>query len=544
MDRTEVIAILLLLLLALFLRELDINRPLYGDEADWYKSALILVNGDQRWQNNYISDSPPLGKAVFVSFYALGFGDFRQVTVLFAMASLIVTYFMARDFMGRQSALLSLIVLATSAYAVVGAQHVDRDGGMLAFLSMLTFYGYLKYATSEAHANKWLGISLLAFLAAVLMRTNMVVLVVPLLVFEYLKVGAGSTLLRRLATAAKALAPFAVAFVLSFAIWLVLDSLMQLQTMSNTLAHYLTYATGSNQDLNSRLLRTAGSVGRVLARLSPPMALALVVSAYGLWESRKKISRKEAGLLAIMLAWIGVGAASALLVTQGNVPAYFAPTMPAIAIIVGCFCTRAEVRGLKWFAFALMLALAYAGLLGYIDFNEVNLLLLPAAGIGAFVLAAAYWLVDRKRGLARLAVVLLAMGMASSAFMLGGLRTYDAMRSQAVADAAGYFEIVGAQKIAESQERTLDLYVDGTVRQYAERGTCAMVDGRPCPPDEVANFPAGFYVVNFPLRPLALDPAVGAQFRFNLFYEAGVENCALERSYRAHDIVLSEIYRC
>ena len=66
-DRTEVIAILLLLLLALFLRELDINRPLYGDEADWYKSALILVNGDQRWQNNYISDSPPLGKAVFVS---------------------------------------------------------------------------------------------------------------------------------------------------------------------------------------------------------------------------------------------------------------------------------------------------------------------------------------------------------------------------------------------------------------------------------------------------------------------------------------------
>ncbi|MDO8340280.1 MAG: glycosyltransferase family 39 protein, partial [Candidatus Burarchaeum sp.] len=166
MDKAEAVTILVLLLLALFLRELNIDRPLYGDEADWYKSALMLVNGDERWTNTYISDSPPLGKAIFVSFYAVGFNDFRQVTVLFAMASLVVTYLLARDFLGRRSALLSLIVLATSAYAIIGAQHVDRDGGMLAFFAMLVFYGYLKYAYAETQpaANRRLGSSLHAFL--------------------------------------------------------------------------------------------------------------------------------------------------------------------------------------------------------------------------------------------------------------------------------------------------------------------------------------------------------------------------------------------
>ncbi|MDO8340097.1 MAG: hypothetical protein Q7T16_05580, partial [Candidatus Burarchaeum sp.] len=400
-----------------------------------------------------------------------------------------------------------------------------------------------------AAGRGWFMVSLLAFLAAVLCRTNMIVLVVPILAFEYLRAskdgqGARQSRASRLAQSAKALTPFALAFVLSFGVWLVLDSFLQMQTMSKTFEHYFTYATGSNQDLTSRLLRTAVSFGRVFARLTPPMALALVISVYGLWKEKKLLGKKEVAVLALLFAWISIGLLTVLLVTQGNVPAYFSPIIPAIAIVVGNFCTRAKISGWKWFAFALAIALSYAGLLGYLDFNEVNLLLLLAAGIGAFVLALAYWLIDRNRSLARLAVVLLAMSMASSAFMLDGLRTYDAMRSQSVADAAEYFDMVGAQKIAESQERTLDLYVNATVRQYTEQGTCAMVDGRPCPPDEVASFPAGFYVVNFPLRPLALDPAVGAQFRFNLFYEEGVGNCTLERIYRAHDIVLSEIYRC
>ncbi|VVC03275.1 Dolichyl-phosphate-mannose-protein mannosyltransferase [Candidatus Burarchaeum australiense] len=547
-DRRELVVVFAILLIALFLRLQDIDRPLYGDEADWYKSALIIVDGNQQWQNTFIPDSPPLGKAIFVSFYSLDVKNVRYVPLLFAMASLVVAYLLAREYFGKPSALFGLAILAVSVYGVLGAQQVDRDGGMLAFTAMLTFYSYLKYAGSRdsgAGAGKrsggWLLLTSLSFIASVLLRLNMVMLVVPIFALEYVN---GKNKTKKTGKAAlwalERLVPFAIAFAVALVLWLLLDSALGLPTMARTFDHYFSYATSANQDLTSRLLRTVVSAGRVIARLTAPLALALWFSAWWFWTRRKELGKEERNLLVVLFAWMGLGVLQTLLVTQGNVPAYFASMFPAVALVVGHFCAKARPFGLAQLAAAAGAVLAYCALLMQLDFNEVNLLLLPAAGLGAFVLAALYWLLDRN--LARVTVVLVVMSLFASAFMLTGFRTYDMLRSQAVADASTYLNSVGAQKIAESQERTLDLYASGGVVQY-DAGKCVKMDGRPCGPED-STFPAGFYVVDFPLRPLNLDPAIGARFRFNLFDKSGVEGCELARTYVVNEIVVSEFYKC
>ncbi|MFA6035649.1 MAG: glycosyltransferase family 39 protein [Candidatus Micrarchaeia archaeon] len=542
MDRKELAAVVILLLLALFLRLYNIDRPLYGDEADWLKSAKILVEGNSSWTNTLVSDNPPLGKALFVGAYALGLHDLRYVALLFGMAALAVTYLLARKEFGKRSALISLFLLATAAYAIVGAQHVDRDGGMLAFFTMLTLYAYMR-STGEKLVKErglWLGVSLVAFIASVLLRTNMALLVAPVFALEYYRQEGGR--LAKVGNAVKKLLPFAGAFALSFAFWLLLDNALGLQTMQRTFAHYLTYATGSNQDLQARLLRTAVSVARVGARLTVPMALALCVAAYALWKARWELGEKEKELLVVCGAWILVGVLTVLLVTQGNVPAYFDPFVLPIMLVVGHAISKMKKASIGFAVLVLVLAFLYLRVLQYADFNEVNLLLMPVAGLAAVALAGMAWIVDRGSG--RLVLALAVMSLFASAFLLMDFRTYDAMRSQAVADAAAYFNGMEVQKIAESQERTLDLYASGRVVQY-DGGRCVKVDGRQCTEEDgVSTFPVGYYVVDFPLRPLELPDGIGAMFRFNLFDKSGVEKCELVRTYELHGVVVSEFYKC
>jgi len=406
---------------------------------------------------------------------------------------------------------------------------------MLAFLSLLTFYAYMK----RKEGMVWLGIAVLSFMAAVLMRTNMLVLLVPIFALEYCRHEGKQV--QKAKIAAKNLLPFAAAFVVSFAVWALMDAALGIQTMQKTFAHYFTYATGSNQDIGTRLLRTGVSIARVLARLTVPMALAFCISAWALWKGRWEMEEREKGLLVVCGAWVFMGVLSALLVTQGNVPAYFAPIVPAVVLVVGHAVSKIERVGAGFVAMAVVLSLAYSGTLQYIDFNEVNLLLMPAAALGAVALGGVAWFVDKEPR--RLAAVLALMSLCASGFMLTDYRTYDAMRSESVADAAAYFNAEGAQKIAESQERTLDLYVHGGVVQYFGNAQCAKVDGRACG-EEARNFPEGYYVVDFPLRPVDLPEGIGAAFRFNLFDKEGVAGCEPVREHVLHGVLVSEFYRC
>ncbi|RLG19167.1 hypothetical protein DRN67_03435 [Candidatus Micrarchaeota archaeon] len=535
MERREIVLVLALLLLAIAIRLPGIERPLYGDEADWLKSAKIVVDGDERWPNAFVSDNPPLGKATYAFFYWLGFDNLRLVALLFGLATLLLAWWVTREFLGSKVGLVVFALLAVSVYHIVASQQVDRDGSMIAFLALLTMYTYMKYAQSAS--KSWLALSAAAFTANVLMRTTMLAAIVPLLAYDYAKskkIGVKKYVCRYW--------PYAAGFALSFIIWAWLDMILGLPTLTmKTLLHY-TEPLGYG--LNERILRMGVAGARILARLTVPLAIALLVSLYYLRSKWSGFSSTAQAFLLANLAWIGIGMVYALLALRGDPPRYFGTFVPSIAIVVGLVATSARKVGKKWMILTALFTLAYVGVLGYMDFNEVNLLLMWVPAVAAFVVAAAYLVIDFN--LNRLVAMLVVMSMATSAFMLTDYRTYDALRSHAVADATDYFNLVGAQKIAESQERTLDLYVEGNVEQYE------IVTGqhRPFgqgsePPDEPPHaVPAGYYVVDFPLKPLQLDPAVGAQFRFNLFDEQWVKHCEHIRTYEIHSIIVSEFYKC
>jgi len=533
MDKKEAVLVLALLLIAVAARLPGIDRPMYGDEADWYKSAKIVVDGDERWPNTFVSDNPPLGKATYAAGYWLGIENLRWVALLFGIGSLVLAYMMAHEYLGRNPALVMLALLSILVYHVIASQQVDRDGSMITFFVLLTMYAHFRYVSMRSAGHRTL--ALVSFMVATLMRTTMLALVLPLLVFEHVKgrVGSAKVLVMKLV-------PFGIMFLVSIPIWMWLDHVLGLQTLTQkSLDHYL---EPLGYDLNTRMLRTLVAGARIVSSLTVPLTLALLLSPIYLRSEWSRLSQTARAFLLANMVWIVVGIAAAAMALRGDPPRYFMVVVPSIAIVVGFVTARAQGSGRKWIGITAVLTLAYLALLTYLDFNNVNLLLMQYAAAGAVVLAAIYWLVDRD--LNRLIAMLVVMSIATSAFMLTDFRTYDALRSHAVEDAAAYLNSVGAMKIAESQERTLDLYVTGSVKQY-EDVRCVKQDGKPCPKEEqILPVPEGYYVVDFPLKPLELDPDVGAQFRFNLFDKRGVEDCELIRTYMVHSIVVSEFYRC
>jgi 4-amino-4-deoxy-L-arabinose transferase-like glycosyltransferase len=535
MDRKELAFFAVILFLAVALRLHGIDRPMYGDEADWYKSAKIVVDHSAQWSNTLVSDNPPLGKAVFVAVYALGIGNLRIVSLIFGTATLVLMYLLARRYLGMRAALASLAVLGFSIYHIIASQQIDRDGSMIAFTALLAMYAYFAYVDSKRKDRWALALSVVAFAAATLMRTTMLALILPILAY-------GWTMDRKRPVASHLISlwPFALGFALTFPAWILLDNALGLNTLTQkTLSHYL---EPLGYDLTARALRIVVAAARIMSRLTFPLVLALIISAHYARRQWKSMQLGQRAFLLASFAWTLFGIASAALAVSGDPPRYFMVVLPAIAIVVGFVISRSTHIGPRWAALAMAMTIAYVALLSALNFNEVNLFLAPYAAIGALALAAIYWLIDRDVN--RLVAALALMAIATSMFMMTDLRTYDAMRSQSVLDAAIYFNSVGAQNIAESQERTLDLYVSGKVVQY-EDVRCVKQDGNPCPASEqTLHVPPGYYVVNFPLKPIDFPLNVGTQFRFNLFDASGVEGCAKVREYDAQGVVVSEIYNC
>lgn len=535
LGRKELAFFAVLLFLAILVRLYNIDRPMYGDEADWYRSAQIVVDGNESWTNSFVSDNPPLGKAVFVAFYALGMDNLRFVALLFGTATMVLTYLLVRRYFGSRAALASLAVLGFSIYHIIASQQIDRDGSMIAFTALLSMYAYFAYIDSK-RGDKWaLALSAIAFGAAVLMRTTMIALVLPILAYAFVaekKTPLGARLL--------SLWPFALSFALTFPVWMWLDSQLGLQTLTQrTLSHYL---EPLGYDLGTRAVRLAVAAARITDRLTFPLVIALAIAAKYAWKQRGTLKPEQKAFLLASFAWIAFGIASAAMALRGDPPRYFMVVLPAIAAVVGFVVSRATHVNAKFAVMAGAVTVAYVALLAALDFNEVNLFLAPYALVGALALAAIYWALDKDVN--RLVAALALMSVAASMFMMTDVRTYDAMRSQSVADAAAYFNAAGAERIAESQERTLGLYTNGRVVQY-DNGRCVRVDSTPCAgADLAAEFPKGYYVVDFPLRPLAFPVDVGESFRFNIFNEDGVKECEEVREYEAHGVAVSVIYRC
>lgn len=144
--------IFLIFMLGLILRIYDL-----GSESIWYDEAISIAVAkldlikQMKWSfvNN---DNNPLLYYEFMHFWVRIFGDSefasRVPSALFGSFSIIAIYIVGKLTFNKKVGLIAALILATSVFHIKYSQEA-RAYSLLAFLTLVSFYYYLKVVTSD-----------------------------------------------------------------------------------------------------------------------------------------------------------------------------------------------------------------------------------------------------------------------------------------------------------------------------------------------------------------------------------------------------------
>ena len=168
----------------------------------------------------------------------------------------------------------------------------------------------------------------------------------------------------------------------------------------------------------------------------------------------------------------------------------------------------------------------YIVVLILMDFNEINLLLLPVLLLVTLIPVAFY------KNPSKLVAVYFVLSIVFSLFMLSGIRTYDELRSYAVSDILKKLDELGVNRIILLQERGVGYYLKGSSEFVGSIDTFN------------AKVSKGDYAVNEPMMPSQLPDYVKSYFWRVELREVLKRNCSTVYEKEMHGIVVDEIYRC
>jgi 4-amino-4-deoxy-L-arabinose transferase-like glycosyltransferase len=152
------------LLVALALRLPGMGLVPYYDEASFISGTQNFLAGDPGRPYTDFIPHPPLSMVLYgASFLAFGASAYaaRLVPLLAGMATIIVSYLLARDLYGRRAAILAAALMSLAFYHVWSSLLVDIDGGILALFAVLSLFSYNRLSTGGG--RRWallLGVSL------------------------------------------------------------------------------------------------------------------------------------------------------------------------------------------------------------------------------------------------------------------------------------------------------------------------------------------------------------------------------------------------
>lgn len=147
--------IIIIFLLGFFLRIYDL-----GSESIWYDEAISIAVAklgliDQiGWSFVQNDNNPPLYYQI-MHFWISIFGDsefsVRFPSALIGSISIFMVYIIGRSNFSKQVGLIAALILATSIFHIKYSQEA-RAYSLLAFLTLLSFYYYLKLLSSDRRA--------------------------------------------------------------------------------------------------------------------------------------------------------------------------------------------------------------------------------------------------------------------------------------------------------------------------------------------------------------------------------------------------------
>ena len=343
--------LVLIIVLAVFLRAWNVDSVFYSDELPWPYAAADHSHAGF----NFIIDlpgeafpwtSPPLAPLLYRLFswpVEVSHVTLRLLPLILGIVNILLAYRLARKLFDERTALVAAFIMSISFWHVIESFLVEHDGSILMLFWLLFFNIYLDYERSGKKSLViWLGIILgLALLTKLTGALVMIALAAYLIWKNWENI--------RTWQIKKLREPFFLllkSFLIGIGIFLVFPILSYLISPS-----YLSQTFGHSEVLTWH--PTVPSIARILAYLAlwatPMLAGIAVLSVFG-----KKISKKiKTQKYALLWSWIlTVIVFYSFTRYLGAIDRYMSVIIPPLCILAGIAVSRIEGKKLKVMAIA------------------------------------------------------------------------------------------------------------------------------------------------------------------------------------------------
>ena len=178
-----IITLILILILAVIIRIPNLPKTIAFGE---YVQTKAVLNHNSLGLDKG-TEMPPLTTWTRI-FFASIFGEtaivLKIVSLIFGIMTAILVYLLASELYDKKVAIWSVLLLAISAWHVLGSTSISFDGAFLTFYFTLVIYLYVKYIHTEK--KLWLIAAGVAFGLAMLTKLNAILLIPILFIHSYI----------------------------------------------------------------------------------------------------------------------------------------------------------------------------------------------------------------------------------------------------------------------------------------------------------------------------------------------------------------------
>ena len=182
--KREIKILLIVLLIAFLVRVTNLNKTIIFDEYVQTK-AVLEHNALGLDKGTGITPLTTWTRIVFTWLMGVHTWSLKLVSVVFGLLSLVLVYFLAKELYDKKTALWASLLIAVSAWHVLGTTSISFDGAFLTFYYLLTIFCFVKYLKTES--RKWLYFTGIAFGLAMLTKLNAILIIPIIIIYSLIK---------------------------------------------------------------------------------------------------------------------------------------------------------------------------------------------------------------------------------------------------------------------------------------------------------------------------------------------------------------------
>lgn len=277
--------LVLIILLAFFLRLPNINANFAGDEIDIVGPARSFVTtGDFRVFDDcngypYYNFTHPAVRTFLYSAWASIFGfsniALRLLSTLLGLASIIVIYLFGKELYSEKVGLVAAFIASVSRYHTYGSNLVNTDTGHFIFTTSITILFFIMYL--KRNNKKYFLASLIFSILSMLTKFSTIIIFIPILTGAYFY-------------NKKKMGIFYVVLTILLSVFLLFGTSI-IMNNSDMFEHpirgFITYSQSSAPTLQEYFMNKVFKLATISWQMTPFFTLLLLVSIYSLYRTKR-----------------------------------------------------------------------------------------------------------------------------------------------------------------------------------------------------------------------------------------------------------------